>query len=118
MYLFKDFNKEASAFEKKWFASEIISNSTLIPFWALNLLFNSFISSKGTNSSFLPCIIKPEVGQGDKNEKSYTLGWGDTAINLFISGLLISNCIAIREPKENPEIQHCELSKFSLSSQS
>ena len=36
----------------------------------------------------------------------------------MISGLLINNCIAIREPKENPDTQHCELSKFSLSSQS
>ena len=40
------------------------------------------------------------------------------AINLFISGLLISSCIAIKEPKENPDTQHCELSKFSLSNQS
>ena len=46
------------------------------------------------------------------------MGCGDIAINLFISGLLISSCIAIKEPKENPETQHCELSKFSLSSQS
>ena len=40
------------------------------------------------------------------------------AINLFISGLLINNCIAIKDPNENPETQHCELSKFSLSNQS
>ena len=46
------------------------------------------------------------------------MGCGDIAINLFISGLLISSCIAIKEPKENPETQHCELSKFSLSNQS
>ena len=39
-------------------------------------------------------------------------------MNLFISGLLINNCIAIKEPKENPDTQHCELSKFSLSNQS
>ena len=39
-------------------------------------------------------------------------------MNLFISGLLINSCIAIKEPKENPETQHCELSKFSLSNQS
>ena len=39
-------------------------------------------------------------------------------MNLFISGLLIKSCIAIKEPKEKPETQHCELSKFSLSSQS
>ncbi len=39
-------------------------------------------------------------------------------INLFISGLLINNCIAINDPKENPDTQHWELSKFSLSSQS
>ena len=82
------------------------------------LKFNSLISSKGTSSSFFPCIIRPEVGHGDKNEKSYTFGCGDIAINLLISGLLINNCIAINEPKENPDIQHCELSKFSLSNQS
>ena len=39
-------------------------------------------------------------------------------MNLLISGLLINSCIAINEPKENPDTQHCELSKFSLSSQS
>ena len=39
-------------------------------------------------------------------------------MNLLISGLLINNCIAISEPKEKPETQHWELSKFSLSSQS
>ena len=39
-------------------------------------------------------------------------------MNLLISGLLINNCIAINDPKENPDTQHCELSKFSLSSQS
>ena len=39
-------------------------------------------------------------------------------MNLFISGLLINSCIAIKDPKENPETQHWELSKFSLSSQS
>ena len=39
-------------------------------------------------------------------------------MNLLISGLLISSCIAISEPNEKPETQHCELSKFSLSSQS
>ena len=70
MYLLRHFIKASSTFEKKWLASDTISNSTLIPFWALNLLFNSLISSKGTNSSFLPCITRPEVGHGDKNEKS------------------------------------------------
>ena len=40
------------------------------------------------------------------------------AINLFISGLLINNCIAINDPNENPDTQHWELSKFSLSNQS
>ena len=40
------------------------------------------------------------------------------AINLLISGLLINSCIAIKEPNEKPAIQHCELSKFSLSIQS
>ena len=39
-------------------------------------------------------------------------------MNLFISGLLINNCIAINDPKEKPDTQHCELSKFSLSNQS
>ena len=32
MYLLKDLIKEVSAFEKKWFASDIISNYTLITF--------------------------------------------------------------------------------------
>ena len=57
-------------------------------------------------------------GQGDKNEKSYAFGCGEIAINLFISGLLIKSCIAINDPKEKPDTQHCELSKFSLSNQS
>ena len=46
------------------------------------------------------------------------MGWGDMAIKRLISGLLISNCIAINEPKENPDIQHCEWSIFPFSIQS
>ena len=41
MYLFKDLISIWAPFEKKWLASSIDSNSTLIPFCALNLLFNS-----------------------------------------------------------------------------
>ena len=59
-----------------------------------------------TNSSFSLYITCPDVGQGAKNEKSYTFGWGETAIKLFTSGLLIINCIQIKDPKENPETQH------------
>ena len=70
MYLFNDFVKALSALEKKWFASDIWSNSTFIPFCSLNLLVSSFMCSIGTNSSFFPQTIKPEVGQGDKKEKS------------------------------------------------
>ena len=40
------------------------------------------------------------------------------AINLLISGLLIRSCIAMSDPKEKPDTQHWELSKFSLSNQS
>ena len=118
MYLSKDLINNFSDFAKKWFASGIKSNLTSIPFWELNLLFNSFILSTGTSSSFLPHNIKPDAGHGERKEKSYTFGWGDIEINLFISGLLIKSCIAISDPKENPAIQHWELSKFSLSNQS
>ena len=54
----------------------------------------------------------------EKQEETSKISLGDIEINLLISGLLISNCIAINEPNEKPDTQHCELSKFSLSSQS
>ena len=82
------------------------------------LFFNSTIELEETNSSFFPCIINPDVGHGLRKLKSYTLGCGEIIINLLISGLLIKSCIAIKDPNENPETQHCELSKFSLSIQS
>ena len=59
-----------------------------------------------TNSSLSLNTTWPEVGHGAKKEKSYTLGWGDTAIKWFTSGLLIISCIHIKEPNEKPETQH------------
>ena len=51
-------------------------------------------------------ILDYRICPVDKKVKSYTLGCGETTTNLFISGLLINNCIAINEPNEKPEIQH------------
>ena len=70
MYLWRCLTKASLVLEKKWLASDIALNSTLIPFCALNLLSSSVIYSTGTNSSFLPKTTKPEVGHGDKKEKS------------------------------------------------
>ena len=63
------------------------------------------MSGFGATISSEPLIISPDEGQGAKKLKSYKLAGGDIDINDSISGRLISNCIAIQAPKENPATQ-------------
>ena len=55
----------------------------------------------------LPLMIKPEDGQGAKNEKSYMLAGGETEMKPVISGRRINNCMPIHAPKLNPATQQC-----------
>ena len=76
------------------------------------------INLGGATISSEPLIISPDDGQGAKKLKSYKLAGGDIDINDSISGRLISNCIAIQAPKENPATQQPVESLFNSCIQS
>ena len=50
-------------------------------------------------------LLRPEEGQGAKKLKSLMFAGGEMLTKPFISGLLISNCIATHAPKEKPATQ-------------
>ena len=52
-------------------------------------------------------MIRPEDGQGARNEKSYMFAGGATEMKPVISGRRISSCMPIQAPKENPATQQC-----------
>ena len=96
----------------------------VIPFCCCNLSTSSLTFTLGTTLSLSPFMINPDEGQGAKNEKSYVLAGGDTAMKPVTSGLLIKICIPIHAPKENPTTQHalalgtfhCKKSKAEVAS--
>src|SRR5579859_3642869 len=50
-------------------------------------------------------MIRPDDGQGARNEKSYILAGGATEMKPSISGRRIRSCMPIQAPKETPAIQ-------------
>src|SRR6185503_380273 len=71
-----------------------------------SLLASFSTEGSGTTSSSVPCRIKPDDGQGARNEKSYMLAGGATEMKPSISGRRIRSCMPIQAPKENPATQH------------
>ena len=70
----------------------------------LPLLYNL---ARAAQAGGLPLMIKPDEGQGARNEKSYIFAGGDTEMNPVISGRRISTCMPIHAPKEKPATQQC-----------
>src|SRR3546814_16012414 len=69
-------------------------------------LSTSFLTdSGGTMSSWSPCTIRPEAGQGARNEKSNMLAGGATDTKPVIYGRRISSCRPNQAPKEKPANQ-------------
>ena len=50
-------------------------------------------------------MIRPDAGQGARNEKSWVVAGGVTEMKPRISGRRIINCMATQAPKEKPAIQ-------------
>src|SRR5216117_1963749 len=50
-------------------------------------------------------MMRPEEGQGARNEKSYRLAGGQIEMKPSISGRRIRSCMPIQAPKEKPAIQ-------------
>src|SRR3974377_814696 len=51
-------------------------------------------------------MIRPEDGQGARNEKSYRFAGGAIEMKPSISGRRIKSCMPIQAPNEKPAIQH------------
>src|SRR3984893_14132378 len=81
-----------------------------IPFCVFNLSTRPVTSLYGTTASLSPCTMRPEEGQGARNEKSYRLAGGAIEMKPSISGRRIKSCIPIQAPKENPAIQQLRAS--------
>src|SRR3954464_1445076 len=77
-------------------------------FWSLSLLASFSTDGSGTTSSSVPCRIRPEDGQGARNEKSYMLAGGAMETKPSISGRRIRSCMPIQAPKEKPATQQDE----------
>src|SRR5215468_4592179 len=50
-------------------------------------------------------MIRPDEGQGARNEKSYRFAGGAIEMKPSISGRRIRSCMPIQAPKEKPAIQ-------------
>src|ERR1041384_6196248 len=51
-------------------------------------------------------MIRPDDGQGARNEKPYRFAGGATEMKPSISGRRIRSCMPIHAPNEKPAIQH------------
>src|SRR3984885_4584195 len=63
-------------------------------------------------------MIKPDDGQGARNEKSYILAGGGMEMKPSISGRRIKSCMPIQEPNEKPAIQQLRASGLIVCAQS
>src|SRR5215510_14479856 len=63
-------------------------------------------------------MIRPEDGQGARNEKSYRLAGGAIEMKPSISGRRIKSCRPIQAPNEKPAIQHERASRLMDCAQS
>src|SRR5215210_6919991 len=81
-----------------------------MPFWVFSFSTSVETSLCGTTASLSPCTIRPEEGQGARNEKSYRFAGGAIEIKPSISGRRISNCMPIQAPNEKPAIQQLRAS--------
>ena len=71
----------------------------------LELLDQPLTSFAGTTASLSPWMIRPDDGQGARNEKSYRFAGGATEMKPSISGRRIRSCMPIQAPNENPATQ-------------
>src|ERR1700734_1566399 len=63
-------------------------------------------------------MIKPDDGQGARNEKSYRLAGGAIEIKPSISGRRMRSCMPIQAPNEKPAIQQLRASVLTDCAQS
>src|SRR2546423_15560533 len=89
-----------------------------MPFCVLSFSTNVLTSFGGTTASLSPCTIRPDDGQGARNEKSYRLAGGAIEINPSTSGRRINNCMPIQAPNEKPATQQARASGLMVCAQS
>src|SRR6056297_3879009 len=92
---------------KKWPAPSTSWWVMVIPFCSCSLVTSARVSAGGATRSDVPLMIRPEDGQGARNEKSYMFAGGETEMNPVISGRRIKSCMPIQAPKEKPATQQC-----------
>src|SRR5580704_4254767 len=63
-------------------------------------------------------MIRPDEGQGARNEKSYRLAGGAIEMKPSISGRRIKSCMPIQAPNEKPAIQQERASVLTVCAQS
>src|SRR5260370_38219894 len=91
--------------------------SITMPFWVLSFSTSVLTSFGGTTASFSPCTIRPEDGQGARNEKSYRLAGGALAITPLTSGRRSNRSRPIHDPDEERAPQPARASRRIVSAQ-
>src|SRR4029079_308541 len=76
-----------------------------MPRWVFKRCESSATEFDGTTRSLSPLIIRPDDGQGAREEKSQRLDGGAPQMKPSTSGRRIKSCIAIQVPNDTPAIQ-------------
>src|SRR5437762_14235115 len=92
--------------------------SITMPFCVLSFSTSVLTSFGGTTASFSPCTIRPDDGQGARDEKSYKLGGGAIEVKPSTSVRRISSCIPIQAPNEKPATEQARGSALMVCAQS